>query len=539
MAASMVQFGRRRGSSTMDGQRHGTIQPVDLRQVTVLPRSEYFRIKESLNHQSKHKKMIEEAAQQREAMHLHSKEVAKFWSNTIAGQRQKKMEAKKIREELEEKQRKVTDMEESKYQEQCRKEAIERAKAQQYYQTQRVKGFHSALLLTEVLKEREAQIELKRRIKTSSKDRDQEFLNKIMSRDDEAWKQEQQKTIQKKLDTQAVAEELKIQMRNVELARAREKLENMQEGEEIQRLRELHLWEQSAERQRQVEQKRSTMQAHLEHISNRDVVRGIDERKQALEEEQRKLFLSAKQKMGKLRREKEAELFREAQMLRDRIGNQLTTTRQEKTDNEEEIIAKAISQQEARKALRCRAEEERKAEMQKAISEHRENLLLEQQQKEMIARQTALDVQQAKEEADRIFLEKQQQKAQKAKEEGRSLQDHYVHQMAEKRGRAQKLKMEQQESLMKDTELIATEEQQFQQYASQVIQAAKEAQRNLLPLHKAAKEGLGGGLGPSYLVQDSSGVEMPRFVCGTTQHIKELNEMVDIEGARKRLGFTW
>ena len=54
---------------------------------------------------------------------------------------------------------------------------------------------------------------------------------------------------------------------------------------------------------------------------------------------------------------------------------------------------------------------------------------LEQEQKEMIARQKALEVQQAKEETARIFLEKQQQKAQKAKEEGRFLQDHYVQQM--------------------------------------------------------------------------------------------------------------
>ena len=52
-------------------------------------------------------------------------------------------------------------------------------------------------------------------------------------------------------------------MRNVELAREKEKLEDEKEGEEIQRLRELHLWEQSAEKQRQAEQKRNTMQAHM------------------------------------------------------------------------------------------------------------------------------------------------------------------------------------------------------------------------------------------------------------------------------------
>ena len=54
-----------------------------------------------------------------------------------------------------------------------------------------------------------------------------------------------------------------LRMRNVELARAREKLENVKEGEEIQRLRQLHLREQSATRQRQEERKKSTMQAHL------------------------------------------------------------------------------------------------------------------------------------------------------------------------------------------------------------------------------------------------------------------------------------
>lgn len=52
-------------------------------------------------------------------------------------------------------------------------------------------------------------------------------------------------------------------MRNVEVARAQEKLENVKEGEEIQRLRDLQLWEQSVEKQRQVQQKRNIMLAHL------------------------------------------------------------------------------------------------------------------------------------------------------------------------------------------------------------------------------------------------------------------------------------
>lgn len=62
-----------------------------------------------------------------------------------------------------------------------------------------------------MFKEREAQVELKRRILNASKELDQEFLKGVKAREDEALKQEQQKDLQKKLDTQAVAEDQKIQ----------------------------------------------------------------------------------------------------------------------------------------------------------------------------------------------------------------------------------------------------------------------------------------------------------------------------------------
>ena len=58
------------------------------------------------------------------------------------GQRQRKLEARRIREEKEEEERKQIDLEEAKFQAAQRKEAIEKAKTQQYYQTDRVKNFH-------------------------------------------------------------------------------------------------------------------------------------------------------------------------------------------------------------------------------------------------------------------------------------------------------------------------------------------------------------------------------------------------------------
>ncbi|XP_042369746.1 coiled-coil domain-containing protein 173-like [Plectropomus leopardus] len=547
--ASVVQHGRRTGSSKRASSAEEAsrmIQPQDLRQVTVLSRGDWLRIQDELNQVDKDKESVREAAKQREALHLKSKEVVKLWSNTIAGQRQKKLEAKKIREEIEEEKRRLADKEEAEYRQQQRKEAIEKAKTKLYYQTDRVKGLHRGLLLTEVLKEREAQIELKQRNKSASKDVDKQYLDMVKTREDEASRQEKEKALQKKLERQAVAEDLKKQVKENELVRERQKLEDKRDREETQRLQELYQWEQRMEEERQAKLKRNLMHTHLEHISNRDLIRATDAQKQEAEEEQRKLFLSAKQKMIKLRKDKEKELFSKAQMSRERIVNELSATQKEQADDEEKRIAKAVAEQDAKQARQQREEEEKKAAVLESITAHRELMRKEKEQRDKTARQSARDALQAKKEADRIFSEKQQLKAQKFKEEGKKLQDFYATQMAEKIARRQQLIRDEQEFEVKNAELIAEEENQFQQYAKDIINAAAEAQRNVFPLCKAAGERTGGGLGtvfcgvrPSYLVQDRTGAQMPKFVSDATQSIKKLHEAVDIQDAKRRLGFTW
>ncbi|KAK7127248.1 hypothetical protein R3I94_018437 [Phoxinus phoxinus] len=100
-----------------------------------------------------------------------------------SGQRRKKLEAKSIGEAMEEEKKRL-DIEEEKYQAQIRKEAIEKAETQQHYQTDRVKGLHSALRLAEVLTEREAQIELKRMRQNASRAVDREISARMACREE-------------------------------------------------------------------------------------------------------------------------------------------------------------------------------------------------------------------------------------------------------------------------------------------------------------------------------------------------------------------
>lgn len=120
------------------------------------------------------------------------------------------------------------------------------------------------------------------------------------------------------------------------------------------------------------------------------------------------------------------------------------------------------------------------------------------------------------------------------------------HAQAEKQAREQQLKKDLQEFESTNGQLVAEEERQFQQYAKDLIDTAKVAGRTPCLLQKAAREGIGGGLGPifggvrpSYLVKDDTGVQMPSYVGAASQDIRELNEVTDIQKAKKRLGFTW
>lgn len=95
--------------------------------------------------------------------------------------------------------------------------------------------------------------------------------------------------------------------------------------------------------------------------------------------------------------------------------------------------------------------------------------------------------------------------------------------------------------------LLDLEEQQFQDYARQVIDHEAKSGGNLYPILKAARAGAGGGQGPalaergairpSYPTADSTGAELP---CFQTEKTEEVKRDIDCdEMTAKRLGFVW
>jgi len=519
----------------------------DIRQTTILNKNDWDRIQTQLNKHVIQEEQMRRTREDKERLRDMSKDQIKNWTNTIVGQRQKKLEARKIREEKEEEERTLIDIEEAKYQAQKRKEAIERAKTQQYYQTDRVKGFHGALILTEVLKEREAQLELNRLKEAAEQGQDKVWLDKARREYEEGILRDQQNALDTILQKKETAKFQKTQAREHQKIFDREVDEGQVEGEELKRLAAQYEQERKRLDTIRKQEAKTLLSENLRQIDDVHRIRDIEKRHEEEEDEECRIFAAAKRKMMKLRSTKEKQLHQEKQERLEGIRGKLNAQMMQHLDDEDERIRRATEENEVKRTVEETLKEEKNRKAQAGIVEHRVQAMREQERQKREERKTELEMLVVRREADAQFQRNEDEKQKRILEEKKHFARIHIDQRDEAKHVSEKAHKEQLAQDRKNEELLEVEEQQFQEYANKVITHCRKGGRNVYPLQKAALEGAGGGQGPvfrgkggvrpSYMVQDQSGVQMPNYQRGTTDEVKE-----GIYGngcTNKRLGFVW
>ncbi|XP_074001858.1 cilia- and flagella- associated protein 210-like [Numenius arquata] len=465
---------------------------VDLHQVIVLPKAEWERIQDSLDSTTREAARILAEQKEREETRLRSKAAVKDWPNTIMGLAQRKLKAKKLREEREEEERKRLDLEEQQFQTAKREEAIDRAKTYLHYQTERLKGFHSALLLTEVLKERDAQVELKKLKSDVNKKKDEEKERERK----EAILREQEKAQQHYMNQQALRrdqlEQIKERKHQEDLA----KLEAKREGEQIDRLNRLYQLEIQRTMEKEQEEKAEQQRLYDEYVTDQKIIKAIEEQKQMEEDDRIKAHFKAKQTIAKLIKEKKAEMRRLTQERQDKIVSQLAAQMKEALKREDDRVARDIEKKEAEEEKKRKEKEAKEKAAIESIAEHRATVMKMKVEKEREEKAEAKKELNALMEKNRIYLEMEKNKKQRQRDANMEVQKIQIQQMAEKQAKKQQ---EKQADLDYDaqTEAIALcKEREFQSYAKQVIESESKTTRHLYPLLKAFKDGRGLGLGP-------------------------------------------
>lgn len=519
---------------------------TDLRQVTILPKVEWQRIQDNLNGINHEAEFLRAQREEKEALHLQSKEITKHWTNTVAGHRQKRLNARKLRKEKEEKERRQIDLEEAKYMAQKRKEHLEQAKTLLFFQTDRVKGFNAALMFTEALKEREAQIKLKQNKENFLKTQEKQFLEdkqrRMYTSEDVEW----QKILKQKEQRKALSDYHEQQIKEHEVLRKQEKQQDIMEGKEIRKLAQLYAWELSKIEELKKQEKYNNKITHMAHVENNNIIKALEKQKQEFQDEDIRLYVLAKQKMIKLRKERQAEMDKEREDLRNQMLKLIGDQMKEEIRDESQRIRKAAEEKEAKRDMEMKQKEQKSLSDIKAIEEHRMMMMKEREEKEKAEKLEALEIRHAKMEADYIHLEKERKKKLKKLEEGGCMQSFLTDQIAEKKAKALHERATELENEEKTMALLEFEKREFEKYALEVIETASKKGRNVYPLLKAAQQGIGGGHGPvfvdkggirpSYQTKDPLGGSLPN---DQIEPIKHSNDKCDIDKTKKSLGFIW
>ncbi|XP_007951638.1 coiled-coil domain-containing protein 173 [Orycteropus afer afer] len=512
---------------------------VDLHQVTIMPYNEWKRIQDSLDRLTREAACLRAERKAKKEMHFRSQEVVKHWTNTYAGMKEQKLEAKKKRDKEVEAERKMLDMEEEIYKQGERKKAIENARQYQFYQTERVKSFHSGLLLSRVMRERDAQIEFQK----SKRKSDTKWAEQLKLDDEKAFKEEQEKLEKRQRERVALANDHLKQIKEHEKEKERKRKEEEKDAEEIKQQNALYEIEMRKKLEKKKEEIYESRRRFFEHMNDKNIIKAVEQQQQAEEDEKIRNFIKAKKRLTQMRNEKEAEIQRLMKERRERINDFLSKLIKEKLDNEDLIIARDIAEAEAEREERERERyEKNKAEL-KAIAEYRATVMKNKQEEEIQrkinAKEQLLDILKA----DQIFLEHEKEKKHKAAEERRAIQDAHIQQMAKNKFNAKQSK-EAEVDYYRLSEAITTEkEKEFQNYAREVIESESQStDKYIYPLVKAVQEGPGGGHGPvfvgrgglrpSYQANDVTGVQLPFY---NSQGSKYNN----FKKSKGRLGFTW
>jgi len=520
---------------------------MNVRKVTVLPRDQWIQINNRLAEKSPDEMHSEERIKERERLREKSKSVVKHWSNTIEGQRQRKLKAREERAEAEELELQRIDREEAKFQQAKRREAIDRAKTLQYYQTDRVKNFHRAMVLSEVLKERDAQLAMKAELAKFNEMRD----TKLNSQNGASLKlqRETEEVLQERhrAQTLKVADYQRIQREQKAKEVEDEVMDEIEQGKDLKQADADYAAWLSAKNQRERAQKKQLNQDILGQIAGKKRAKELDLLLTKAEDDEINQFREANTKLAQARKAREFEMFMEKQKIRDQMLFQLNEQEDRADELENQAIAKAIAEQDAKDARR---QANKKAAAEQDLADTMDHLNAEKKRLQGIrdfTKQVNEEDLKRRIQIDNDYLASEKEKHANRRKTAIDYQNFYRGQINQ---RATK------ERLAIDTELVcqaredearSREETEFQKYAQDVIKRAKDRNANIYPLCKAAQPGDGGGHGPvdgvgvrpSFLSTDGYGVQLPTYQKGSTQNVKRFYSPKDMEHAKKRFGFVW
>lgn len=278
-----------------------------------------------------------------------SKARMRNWPDSIEMSKKNKLEERKRVFYKQEEERRKIDEEEKRFQDLEKQMVVDRAHKMFFEGQDAVKSFHSKLLLSDALKERDYQKEIKIRKQEIEKEIEEEHLQNLHKQIIEYDKKEDEKVQEDIAKKDYRMKIVNQQLKEAKIKKIKEFQDGIIEGEIIKKRAKEELNEQ---KQKEIEKQKRREEMNKEFIEANIELEKIKEKKKAkdiLEEKKIEEFAIKKQEMMDMRKRIEGEKFQEKQRQRQKIIDQQVEYLKNLKNREDEILAKHIHEAEEKR----------------------------------------------------------------------------------------------------------------------------------------------------------------------------------------------
>ncbi len=404
------------------------------------------------------------------------------WKNTIKNASKLKLEKEKKEFIKNEAYRQKLDEEERKYQNMRYNLSLQ--KAHEYYFNSKdiVKSFNTSMFYSDILKEREKQIEINKTRRKQAEKEEERWVLKDKEKMIEYDLKELEKKKLRKTKSEAEMNIIKQQFNNVKYKRLLELQDNYVEGELIKKQAQLDILK---ERKNKELIRLTKIKQNEEFVKlNEELKKEAEQRKLKELEEEKKIELEAKKKdeLEDIKRRKEREKFNEKLKRQQKLIDIQFENLKRIKEEQERLVNKDVEIKMAKDENEYQLKIEKRNKLLKDIEEQRIATMKRKEEERKKERLSELnEIEQIRK---KINEEKEKEKNEylMRKQKVKDLHEYYKRQIEDKKKKAFNEFVNEKKDGMQKRDMINKEEEDFFKFAEEKIKSYHEQGKNIIPM---------------------------------------------------------
>ncbi|CAJ1074002.1 coiled-coil domain-containing protein 173-like isoform X2 [Xyrichtys novacula] len=352
-----------------------------------------------------------------------------------------------------------------------------------------VRRFHSQLDAINIRKENEELSKLRQERQKIAKEEERQFKEKMVLDDKQVLREQQEQSLRRKELWRRVDEENEEMVKEKRLLREKKiQAEKEEERAELRALDELYAQEQKDQAEKEAQLKAANRKRRLDDIAEKNFYKQQREQQSILKDRKIERDRSEIEEQCWQRKEYIDPRFVQREFCMDKVRCMLEKEEKKKEESrarDEEKVCEEAKKQAAVEQIQEQIQGEKRDQMLQAVSAHNEAQMREKVQKQLEEKPRDLELIEAQKEDNRLYFERESQKAKSARARNIQFSDGNVKLHAQRRAIQEQQRKEAKEAEKRQAKALAAEEKEFKEYAERELQKARASIRIVLNTNKA------------------------------------------------------